>query len=62
MPDHFTVSSAAELLKQPPHRVRRTIDRLWPECDRIGRTRVIPRQKLCELAAAIAARYGEVQS
>lgn len=56
--DIVTVGDAARLLDCPEHRVRRTVDQLWPEVKRVGRARVIPRSSLLELAAAINHRFG----
>ena len=52
----ITVGQAAEILGKPRHIARRTADRLWPNLPRIARARVMPREKLGELAAAIEAR------
>lgn len=57
--DYILIGQAARILKRPDHQVRRTADRLWPNAPRSGRFRLIPRSQLCELAAAIAHRYGD---
>lgn len=60
-PDTITVGEAARILKRPRHQAQRVADQLWPNLQRIARARVIPRASLCELAAAIEARYGQSQ-
>ena len=61
MSKQISIGTAAELLGVPIHQARRTADRLWPNLPRIARARVMPRDKLCELAAAIERRYGRRQ-
>lgn len=58
-PDAMLIGEAAEVLNRPDHQVRRTVDKLWPDAKRSGRFRLIPRSRLCELAAAIERHYGK---
>lgn len=58
MADILTTGEIARLIDRPTHQVRRTADRLWSDVPRKGRDRLISRDRLCELAAAIEARYG----
>ena len=58
MSDQITIGEAARLLDVPRHQAQRTADQIWPDLPRIARARVIPRRKLCELAAAIEKRFG----
>ncbi len=58
MTDLITTGAAAKTLQRPVHQVRRVCDQLWPNTPRGGRYRLIRRDQLCELAAAIERRYG----
>jgi hypothetical protein len=55
--DLVTVGDAAKILDCPQHQIRRTVDRLWPEIQRAGRARLIPRKNLCKLATEISLRF-----
>lgn len=61
MSEFITIGEAASLFCRPVHQARRTADRLWPDLPRVARARVIPKERLCELAAAIELRYGKVK-
>ena len=56
--DYLLVGQAARLLQRPDHQVRRTVDQIWPNVPRSGRFRMIRRDQLCELGAAIVERFG----
>ncbi len=62
MLDQITVRQAAILLGKPLHQVRRTADRLWPNLPRVARARVMPREELCRLAAAVERQYGHQEA
>ena len=57
--EFVTVGEASKTLERPDHQVRRTVDRLWPDTPRAGRARLIPRSRLCTLAAEISQRFGQ---
>ncbi len=61
MSELLTTGQAAELLNRPPHQVRRTLDSIWPDAPRAGKTRLIRIDQLTELAQALAARYRSEQ-
>ncbi len=56
------IGEAAELLNRPEHQVRRAFDDLWPNQHRLGRIRVVPADRLCELAVAIEQRFSKRQA
>ncbi len=58
MSKQITIGEAARLLNRPRHQAQRTADQIWPNLPRIARARVMPRDHLCELAAAIQRRFG----
>lgn len=59
--ESILIGEAAKILSCPDHQVRHAFDEIWPETNRSGRYRLIPRSRLCELAAAINRRYGTKQ-
>ncbi len=59
MHEHITIGEAARLPGRPTHQAQRTADQIWPDLLRIARARVITRDRLGELAAAIEQRYGK---
>jgi hypothetical protein len=62
MHDAITTGDAARTLDRPIHQVRRTVDQIFPDAPRAGRSRLIDRSQLCELAAAIERRFGNRQA
>lgn len=57
MPEHICTSTqlAAEL-DVSPHMVRTAVDRLYPDAQRAGRTRLINRSQTLQIAADIEKR------
>ncbi|MEO2045008.1 MAG: hypothetical protein ABGX16_00360 [Pirellulales bacterium] len=58
MHDYLSIGDTSDTIERPRHQVRRACDELWPDLPRVAGARLIPRAKLCELAAAIERRFG----
>lgn len=58
----LSVGDCSEILDRPTHQIRRTVDQIWPSLPRVAGYRMIPRSRLCELAAAIERRYGNTEA
>ena len=56
MSDFLTVGELARLLEQPEWLIRRVVDRVIPDASRAGRYRMIPRNRVVDIAAAVKAR------
>lgn len=61
MYEGMSIGETSDILGCPIHQVRRTVDEIWPELPRIAGVRIVPRSKLCELAAAIERRFGKAR-
>ncbi len=57
---YISIAEAADIWGRPHHQARRTTDQLWPDLPRVAGARLVPREKLCQLAAAIERRFGHV--
>jgi len=56
MSDFLTTGELSRLLQQPEWLVRRVVDEVIPDALRAGRYRMIPRDRVVDIAAAIKSR------
>jgi hypothetical protein len=62
MNEQITIGEAARILDRPRHQAQRAADQISPNLPRVARARGMPREQLCELAAALERRYGSRQA
>lgn len=54
----LSIGDVAKSIRRPDHQVRTVWDQLNPNAPRFKNCRQIPPDRVCEVAAAVQARYG----